>query len=293
MGKDRDRYWCEVTVSTPPDISETVADFLFGITGRGVSISESEDMMHTCAYLEAEESEDQTLRIQAYLDSLASMGVISADTAVTTRQIPEEDWLDVFRSQHSTVTISERLTVRPTWCEPGTDNDIVLDPGMAFGTGSHSTTRMCLELLDDAIGDDPQDRMLDVGTGSGILAISAAYLGVGEILAVDIDAMSVKTASDNVFSNSVEQMVTVQEGSIGDAESLFDIITANLSASLLNRMAPKLAAHIEPEGILIASGAMLGEKDVLLDAFSAAGLELREGLDDDTWFAGVFVLSKQ
>lgn len=293
MGKDRNRYWSEITVSTPPDISETVADFLFGITGRGVSIVESEDMVHICAYIQAEEREDQTLRIQAYLDSLASMEIISADTIATTRQIPEEDWLDVFRSQHSTVTISERLTVRPTWCEPGTDNDIVLDPGMAFGTGSHSTTRMCLELLDNAIGDDPQNRMLDVGTGSGILAISAAYLGIREVLAVDIDAMSVKTASDNVFSNSVEQMVTVLEGSIGDAEGLYDIIASNLSASLLSRMALKLAAHLEPEGILIASGALLGEKNGLLDAFSGAGLELREGLDDETWFAGAFVLSKQ
>jgi ribosomal protein L11 methyltransferase len=289
MEVEINRTWTELDVRVPEAAADTVSDYLFGITGRGVCIKEDGAEICISAFLAPDSSEDIILKIRGYLDALAEMDLIKGGFSLGFKDVAEEDWLSVFRSQHTTVRISDRLTVRPSWCEAGPGHEVVLDPGMAFGTGSHATTRMCLELLDNAIFDPPPGRMFDLGTGSGILAIAAAFLGVRDILAVDIDPESIATAAENARLNGLEGAITFAEGSAEQASGSYDILAANLSMSLLKKMAPELAAMLNPGGCLIASGILESERGELEKAFTDAGLTLSEARVDDIWLAVAFV----
>jgi ribosomal protein L11 methyltransferase len=283
------RIWTQITIRVPPANEDPVADFLAILTGRGVRIREEQGQSLIDAFLEPGDSEDHLLRIRNHLNDLVDMGLLSEGAGVDLKELPEEDWMAVFRSQHKTVRISHRLVIRPTWCEPAGDNEVVLDPGLAFGTGSHVTTRMCLALLDGCVADKVPERMLDLGTGSGILAIAGARLGVRDVLAVDIDSMAVDVALRNVSSNGVDDLIRVVEGGIETAEGPYDIVAANLSASLLKRLAPEIAAHLKPGGSLIISGILEEEWAGVKDTFETEGLVEKEVLKEKVWVAALLI----
>ena len=196
--------------------------------------------------------------------------------------------MSLFRSQHHPVRISKKLVVRPAWCEPVTQEDLVVDPGLAFGTGSHATTRICLKLLDEVFRNRVFHRMLDLGTGSGILAIAGAMLGAGEVLALDIDPVAVETALENARKNSVADTVRIIEGDIEKARGAYDLVTANLSGSLLASLAREITARLAPRGFLIASGITPGEKPAVLDGFAGVGLERVKVVEEDDWVGILF-----
>ena len=152
-----EKIWKKVIITAPDSAVDAVADFLAGISGRGVHLEEGETAVRVTGYIGADHWEDRLFKIHRYMDNLAEMGIIEANP-IEIVNVPEEDWLSVFRSQHSPVRVSDRLTIRPTWCDSTNSPEVVLDPGMAFGTGSHATTRMCLTLLDQMIGHRPPER---------------------------------------------------------------------------------------------------------------------------------------
>ena len=281
------RIWKQVTLRVVPDMEDPITDFLTTLTGRGVAIREEQGQSTIDAFLEPGDSEDHLLHIENHLDALVQMGLLPEGSRYEISELPEEDWMAIFRSQHSTVRISNRLVVRPTWCTPTGDQEIVLDPGLAFGTGSHPTTRMCLVLLDETIGDQPPERMFDLGTGSGILAIAAAFLGIKDILATDIDAMAAEVALGNIQDNGVNDCVRVTEGGIEAAQGLYDIITANISAPLLRRLAPQIAEHVKPNGYLIISGILEDEETQVLETFTRCGLKTERVMREKVWVAAL------
>lgn len=279
------RIWKQVTIRVTTDMEDPVSDFLTTLTRRGVCIREEPEVSVIDAYLEPGDSEDQILRIEKHLEDLRQMGLLPEFSRPTVNELPEEDWMAVFRSQHTTVRISDRLVIRPTWCDPIAESEIVLDPGLAFGTGSHPTTRMCLVLLDEIIGEEAPERLFDLGTGSGILAMAGAFLGIEDVLAADIDATAVEVASDNVLGNAVGHSVKVVEGGAETADGLYDIITANLSASLLKRLAPDMALHLAPGGSLIISGILEDEEPQVTEAFTRCGLKVKRVMKEKVWVA--------
>jgi ribosomal protein L11 methyltransferase len=283
------RIWTQITITVPSVMEDSIADFLTTLTGRGVCLREEGGSSVIDSYLEPEEAEDHLLRIEKQLSDLAEMGLLSENARLEAKELPEEDWMAVFRSQHTTVRISDRLVVRPTWCEPTTDHEVVLDPGLAFGTGSHPTTRMCMVLLDECIGDPVPGRMFDLGTGSGILAIAGAYLGIRDVLAADIDVMAVDVASGNVQYNRVDDHIRVVEGGVEAAEGLYDIITANISASLLARLAADISRHLRPGGKLVISGILEDELDDVTEAFTRCGLSVERVMREKVWIAALLV----
>lgn len=283
------RIWTQVTIKVPPAMEDPVADFLTTLTGKGVCLREESGSSVIDSFLDPGDVEDHLLRIEKHLSDLAQMGLIPEESRQEVKELPEEDWMAVFRSQHTTVRISDRLVIRPTWCDPTCDREVVLDPGLAFGTGSHATTRMCLALLDESIRDPAPGRMFDLGTGSGILAIVGAYLGIEDILAADIDAVAVEVASRNVQSNRVDDRVRVVEGGIETAEDLYDIITSNLSPSPLIKLASVIAEHLRPGGRLIISGILEDENAEVLEAFVRCGLRTERVMNEKVWVAALLV----
>jgi ribosomal protein L11 methyltransferase len=194
--------------------------------------------------------------------------------AVTT--VRNEDWAHDWKQHFGIVRIGPRLVIKPTWetfsPEDG-DAVVTLDPGMAFGTGTHGTTRLCLEALAGLFeGTAPPRRVLDVGTGSGILAIAAAALGAEEVLACDIDAEACRTASENVAANDVAGRVAVTARPLEELPADFDVVLANILAEENVRLADALVSRLAPGGTLVLSG-ILEEKEALVsEAFARFGL---------------------
>ncbi|MFV0402047.1 MAG: 50S ribosomal protein L11 methyltransferase [Oscillospiraceae bacterium] len=201
--------------------------------------------------------------------------------------VKEEDWATSWKQYYHPVKIGERLVICPTWeeYEPSEDEVVVrMDPGMAFGTGTHESTKLCLELLQDIA--DTGKRVLDVGCGSGILAISAVKLGAYDALGVDIDQVSVEVARGNAAENGLEKQVTFRQGSLADGVTgRYDIVFANIVADIILRLLPDISRLLAPGGSLIASGIIDERFEDVADGVREAGLRVVERRDDNGWVA--------
>ncbi|MFI5268175.1 MAG: 50S ribosomal protein L11 methyltransferase [Chloroflexota bacterium] len=202
---------------------------------------------------------------------------------VARRQLKEEDWANAWKDHYHTRKVGKRLVIKPSWLSysPSRDEVVVeLDPGMAFGTGLHPTTDTCLQLLEDLI--QGGERVLDLGTGSGILTLAAAGLGSGPILALDTEPIAVRTAAANTLS--LGDLVQVRQGSLPiPGPRTFDLVLANIIARVLAELAQDLATVLEPAGKLLASGIIAEREGEVLAAFEAAGLAVNRRVQSGDW----------
>jgi ribosomal protein L11 methyltransferase len=214
-----------------------------------------------------------------------------------TRVVHEEDWAHAWKAHFPVLRVGRRLVVRPTWRRHRrADGDVVLalDPGMAFGTGLHPTTRLCLAGIERwadvgrfASGAAPRGgtRVLDVGCGSGILAIAAGLFGAEEILGLDTDEIAVQATAANARRNRLGQRLGARGGSLPSGELPFDLVFANLIASVLVALAPELAEELRPSGRLLASGIFVDREPEVRDAFALAGLDIVGRCAEGEWVA--------
>lgn len=204
----------------------------------------------------------------------------------------EQDWADAWKEHYRPIRAGRCVVVRPPWYDYQSEGDdvvVVLDPGMAFGTGTHQTTRLALMLLEDELS--PGMTVLDVGTGSGILAISAALLGARAVRAIDIEPVAIRRAADNARLNQVTDVVHLDVGSLDPNEAepvTYDLVVANIIARVLVDLAPALARSVRPGGRLILSGIIESKEASVEAAFAGQGMErLRREVMDD-WVAHVW-----
>lgn len=208
----------------------------------------------------------------------------------------EGEWLEAWKKFYTVLHIGKHLVVKPSWefYVPGPEEVMVeLDPGLAFGTGLHPSTRLCLLAMEQVLKSG--ERVLDVGTGSGILALFAAKLGAKEVLALDIDRVAVKVARENVLRNGLRGKIKVRWGSLIptgeapliDASALkpFGLILANITAPVIKSMAKELSIALAPEGLLIVSGIIQPQKEETLEALSSQGLQFEGELSCQEWVA--------
>ncbi len=191
-------------------------------------------------------------------------------------RVATENWAEDWKQHFQPFAVGRRLRVQPSWeTAPAAQEQVIvrLDPGMAFGTGTHGTTRLCLEALAPLFeeGEAPQ-RVLDVGTGSGILAIAAAALGSERVLACDIDPEACRTARENADRNGVGERVEVTGRPLEELEGNFDVILANILAEELVRLAPQLVSRLAPAGALILSGILSEKEDLVREGYRPFGL---------------------
>ncbi len=207
-----------------------------------------------------------------------------------TRIVEEADWADAWKAYFPVLRIGRRIVIRPTWRRhrrlPG-DVVLALDPGMAFGTGLHPTTRLCLAGL-EAVADRGEldgARVLDVGCGSGILAIAAVKLGAADAFGVDTDPVAEETTLANARRNRLVRRVTAREGSLPSGRLAFDVVLANLIAGVLVPLAEPLWDELRPGGILLASGIFHDREAAVVAAFEAAGLTVTDRTTEGDWVA--------
>lgn len=209
------------------------------------------------------------------------------NVSVSLEGLNEEDWADNWKKYYYPVSIGRHITVVPEWrmdsYERGPDDVIIImDPGMAFGTGTHETTRLCAALLEKII--KPGDRVVDVGTGSGILAICAAKLGASHVSAYDIDPMSVRVANENIQKNGVSDVILCTEGDLlASAPDGSDIVTANLTADIILRMAPDTGRAVKSGGYIVLSGIIDPQCKEVIQAMEAQGFDKLEELHENDW----------
>jgi len=222
---------------------------------------------------------DPATDCQALVVACAQTAGLEETPVFTREEVAEQNWVQLTQSQFEPIRVSARLWIVPSWHQAPDPDAIVLvlDPGMAFGTGSHPTTRLCLEWLERSLA--PGNSVLDYGCGSGILAIAAAKLGAGAVLGVDIDAQAVSAATENAKRNEVSARFL---NSAQDVKGQYDVVVANILSNPLKALAPAICAHVRPGGRLALSGILAEQADELI-AFYAPYVALAVGATRDGW----------
>jgi len=280
--------WLEVSVEVDHETAEAVAEVLSRYTRQGVVIEGGPEGWETepvivRGYLPAD---DQLWSVKRKVEEgLWHLGQIRPIPAPSFRTIAEEDWAEAWKKQLKVLRIGERLVIRPSWLDHRPEpRDVIieLDPGMAFGTGLHPTTQLCLCALERLVR--PGVEVLDLGTGSGILAIAAAKLGAGHVDAFDNDQQAVKVARGNVTKNGVADGVTVRKGSLSDATGRYDLVVVNILARVVMEMAEAgLSDRLRPGGVMVAAGITDDQAPEVVAALERNSLELTDQRERGDW----------
>ena len=222
---------------------------------------------HLEAHVEAERERSVLAELTRWLDSLKAIEPAAADVRIATAPLAPVDWEAAFRLHHRPLIIGRRLLVAPPWDVPDAPGRevLVIEPGMAFGTGQHETTRTCLEEIETAVAERQVRSALDVGTGSGVLAMALARLGVPRVVALDLDSRVLPLARENLVRNGAGA-VMLAAGTAVAVRGRFDLVVANLLADVLIDEAPVLAATVAPGGRLIVSGILDTQTDTVAAA---------------------------
>ena len=294
--------WTDITITVPQKYADTAEAIATMVANGGIYIEDYSDLEQQAweiAHVDLIEQDllDQPrdiVKVHMYLapdENLAEvlplfrerLEASGIEYTLSTAGVEQEDWQNAWKKYYHAMDIGKRLAIVPGWEEYQTDRTVItMDPGMAFGTGTHETTSLCLEVLDERVKGG--ERMLDIGTGSGILAIAALKLGAAEAEGVDIDPMCVRTAGENAERNGVQDRLKVLVGDLSDkASGVYNIITANIVAAAILSLAPHVPALMAPDAVFIASGIIDTRKDEVLEGLRAAGLDPIEVHEKRGW----------
>ncbi len=275
--------WVTLRVELPGSLEEPVASFLFDVGANGiVTEAVAPGWLRLEAPVPAGEESATRARLMHYLVSLADIEPAAAGLVVTSEPVPLVDWVALARLHHRPVAVGRRLLVAPPWDVPAADGRelIVIEPGMAFGTGQHATTRGCLEAIEDIVTPHACATALDVGTGSALLAIALARLGVPRVVAIDIDRAVLPLARTNLDQNRAAH-VLLAGGTAASLRTAFDMVVANLLADTVIADAQHLTARVAPDGHLILSGLRTDQVPAVREAYPAWSLTTHH--TEDGW----------
>ena len=307
--------WQELTIMVSREAEEAVSNILIDLGSQGVAIDDSADYLGeagpfgevlpqveqlnmvaiTAYYPETANLEMIRQEVKERLVQLRDFGLQIGETQLTTQQLAEEDWADNWKKYFEPARITHDLTIVPSWTdyEVTTGEKIIkLDPGMAFGTGTHPTTKMSLFALEQVLRGG--ETVLDVGTGSGVLSIASSLLGAKEIFAYDLDDVAVRVAQENIALNAGTENIHVAAGDLLkgiDIEA--DVIVANILADILVNLTDDAYRLLKDEGYLIMSGIISEKWNLVRESAEAAGFFLETHMIQGEWNACVFKKTKE
>jgi len=300
--------WCEVSIQTTHEATELIAEIFGDLGATGVVIEDPElvndyitsgkwdytdipiatetEVVTEKAYLAVDgELEGKLQTFRQEVKALESRGVSIAPAIITTSELADEDWSDTWKQYFHTEKPGERIVIKPSWeqYEPKEEEIVVeLDPGAAFGTGTHATTSMCICELEKLVR--PGMKVFDVGTGSGILSIIAAKLGARDIQAVDYDESVLKIVRENLEENQVEGIVSVAQSDLmQNIHGKADLVIANIVADIIIRLFDQLDEHLEEDGTLLTSGIIEDRIDDVINAAAAHGYGVVKRMENKGW----------
>lgn len=309
--------WSELSVHTTNEAIEAVSNILHEAGASGVVIEDSEDFgkvredqFGEIYSLDPEDFPKDGVIVKAYLpvnsflgetveavkesiETLRSFNIDIGMNVITVSEVNEEDWATAWKKYYHPVKISQRFTIVPTWEDyrPVSSDELIieLDPGMAFGTGTHPTTVMSLQALESYV--KPGDRVIDVGTGSGVLSIGAALLDAKEVHALDLDEVAVRSAKTNVELNNIQDRVEVVQGNLLDTvDAPGDVVVANILAEIIMSFTDDAFKIVKPGGIYITSGIIGAYKNDVKQSLEGSGFIVEDVLMMEDW---VTIISKK
>lgn len=300
--------WCEISIQTSHEAVELIAEIFRDLGASGVVIEDPElvndyitsgkwdytdipiaketEVVVEKAYLPVNgELEGRIQTLQQEIKALESRGVNTAPAVLTTAELQDEDWSDTWKQYFHTEKPGERVVIKPTWeeYEPKDDEVVIeLDPGAAFGTGTHATTSMCIRQLEKLV--KPGMTVFDVGTGSGILSIISAKLGAKNIQAVDYDDSVLKIVEENLEQNNVQDIISVAQSDLmQNVHGKAELVIANIIADIIIRLFDQLDEHLEQGGTLLTSGIIEDRIEDVLAAAEKHGYGVIERLENKGW----------
>lgn len=303
-----DKEWIEVSIITSSEAVEAVSGILYNTGVKGVSIEDPEDIEFKKkhpgdwdyfdetlllvkdgaiikGYYKQDENLDGYLRyIKDSINNLEQFGIDKGKGLITVCKVSEEDWENNWKKYYKPTKIGDKVVVKPIWEEYQVqDEEVVveLDPGMAFGTGTHETTRMCIKALEKYV--KPESTVFDIGTGSGILAITAAKLKAKEVIGVDLDPVAVKSASENVKYNDIDNIKILHGNLMEVVQGKADIVVANIIADIIIFLVDGVKDFIVPGGRFISSGIIKDRKDDVVKKLEESGFKVEEVNIDGEW----------
>ncbi|TFD92338.1 50S ribosomal protein L11 methyltransferase [Jeotgalibacillus sp. R-1-5s-1] len=304
--------WSEISIHTTNEAIEPISNILHESGASGVVIEdpkelhkEREDQFGEIYDLNPDDYPDSGVIVKAYLpvnsflaetvdgikqevSNLVSFDIDIGANKVEISEVNEEEWATAWKKYYNPVKISSTFTIVPTWedYERVSSDELIieLDPGMAFGTGTHPTTVMCIQALERTVKEG--DSVIDVGTGSGVLSIAAALLKADKVLALDLDEVAVRAAKENVELNKVENIVTVQQGNLLDQlQETYEVIVANILAEVILTFTDDAFKLTAEGGTFITSGIIKQKKEMVKDALIQSGFAIEEVLSMEDWVA--------
>lgn len=304
--------WSEIAIHTTHAATEAVANIFHEAGASGVIIEDSVepervrdnvygeiveldkadfpvDGVIVKAYLPVNSFLIETMKeIKQSIENLPSFGLDIGRNEMKTSEVDDEDWATAWKKYYHPVKISSRFTIVPTWetYEPVESDELIieLDPGMAFGTGTHPTTVMCMQALEKYIQKD--DVVVDVGTGSGVLAIGAAMLGAKKVQALDLDYVAVVAAKENIELNKVDSLIDVTEGNLLDSIAVEpNVIIANILAEVIVTFSQDAYRLLPEDGLFIVSGIIGDKREMVREDLIAKGFDIVESVLMEDWVA--------
>lgn len=303
-----DKEWLEVTIVTSSEAVEAITGILYNTGIKGISIEDSQDVefkkknpgdwdyfdesllnIKEGAVIKAYYKEDEYIQkyidqIKQGVDNLETFGFNKGEGLVFVTKVNEEDWENNWKKYYKPTKIGEKIVIKPLWenYEKKEDELIVtLDPGMAFGTGTHETTRMCIKSMEKYVKEGCN--IFDIGTGSGILAIAGAKLKADKVIGVDLDPVAVKSAKDNVKYNKIKN-VEIRHGNLMEVvKGKADIVVANIIADIIIYLANHVKGYLKESGVFICSGIILERREDVIKKLEENGFFIKEVLEEGEW----------
>lgn len=302
--------WVEISIQTTNEAVESITYILNKYGFSGVVIEDSADLVnaHSTTFgkiyeLNPDFYPTEGVRVKSYIqdttnlsekikaikadiDALKAFDIDIGKNEITQIEIDEEDWANAWKKYYKPVQVSDSITIKPTWetYEPKNADEIIieLDPGMAFGTGTHPTTMLSIQALEKYMGD--RKEILDVGCGSGVLSIAASKLGAEKVYAYDLDEIAVKSSKLNIAENELSGTIIVQQNNLlNDIHKQADLIVANILAEIIIKFVDDAWENLKNDGIFITSGIIQDKKQLVLDELAKHGFEIIEINELEDW----------
>lgn len=301
--------WIEVKVITSSEALEAVSGVFYTLDVKGVAIEDPRDILEREQgplswdfadinifeygkdaavikgyFCEEDNIEEIKSYIEERLSYIKELGIDIGQGKVITNAVYEEDWANNWKKYYKPTKIGEKIVIKPIWEEyKGNKDEIIveMDPGMAFGTGTHETTKMCIEALEKKVLKD--STVFDIGTGSGILAITAAKLGAKKVVGVDLDPVAVDSAKQNVGFNKLDNIEIIHGNLMDVVKGEAEIVVANIIAEVIILLSEDVKKFLKPNGVFISSGIIKDRKDDVVNKLTSVGFKIQEVNELGEW----------